>query len=100
LRVVTLAPPSQACAQWHLEEGSPPTVAGAAPDLARFVRAAPDSLLAGRSRHYTSRWLHRGDRYLRKRGAKTRKWLERRGVLKARRKPPEYYREKARRLRE
>ena len=37
LRVVTLAPPSQACAQWHLEEGSPPTVAGAAPDLARFV---------------------------------------------------------------
>jgi len=51
LRVVTLAPPSQACAQWHLEEGSPPTVAGAAPDLARFVHAAPDSLLAGRGRH-------------------------------------------------
>src|ERR1700730_3074180 len=51
LRVVTLAPPSQACAQWHLEEGSPPTVAGAAPDLARFFRAAPDSLLAGRGRH-------------------------------------------------
>src|SRR5216684_8744057 len=49
LRVVTLAPPSQACAQWHLEEGSPPTVAGAAPDLARFVHAAPDSLLAGRA---------------------------------------------------
>src|SRR5947208_17121600 len=51
LRVVTLAPPSQACAQWHLEEGSPPTVAGAAPDLARFVHGAPDSLLAGRGRH-------------------------------------------------
>src|SRR2546423_11413985 len=33
LRVVTLAPPSQAFAQWHREEGSPPTVAGAAPDL-------------------------------------------------------------------
>src|SRR6266567_7675413 len=51
LRVVTLAPPSQACAQWHLEEGSPPTVAGAAPDLTRGFRAAPDSLLAGRGRH-------------------------------------------------
>ena len=51
LRVVTLAPPSQACAQWHLEEGSPPTVAGAAPDLPHFSCAAPDSLLAGRDRH-------------------------------------------------
>src|SRR5262249_23433417 len=36
LRVVTLAPPSQAFAQWRVEEGSPPTVAGAAPDLTRF----------------------------------------------------------------
>ncbi len=51
LRVVTLAPPSQACAQWHLEEGSPPTVAGAAPDLAHCLCAAPNSLLAGRGRH-------------------------------------------------
>src|SRR5437763_15364427 len=51
LRVVTLAPPSQAFAQWHLEEGSPPTVAGAAPDLPCCLHAAPDSLLAGRGRH-------------------------------------------------
>jgi glycosyltransferase involved in cell wall biosynthesis len=54
----------------------------------------------GRSKHYGGRWTHRSDRFMRKRFAKGRKWLERRGLLKTRPKPAEYYREKTRKLRE
>ena len=45
------SPPSQTLrgkVQWHVEKGSPPTVAGAAPDLPRPLkrRGAPDTPLA------------------------------------------------------